>query len=197
VASPAIGHLEGPGKPADIVVPSLDAHLYAFRPDGTVVPHFPRLLQDSGEKPSDRQLAESINGAAIVDLNKDGYDDVIAATNEAYGGSGGSDVSFAGLLGNAGQSTRVYAVNGHTGAYMPGWPIKIAGIIENVLPFIGPGADPSVVDLGGPKVFASATSGSLSSYNPNGSENTTMRQEDYGPASNAVDRSPALNLFES
>src|SRR2546421_12669257 len=80
---------------------------------------------------------------------------------------------------------------------MPGWPIKIAGIIENVLPFIGPGADPAVVDLGGPKVFASATSGSLSSYNPNGSENTTMRQEDYGPASNAVDRSPALNLFES
>jgi hypothetical protein len=155
-------------------------------------------LQDPAVAPADRQLAESINGAAIVDLNKDGYDDVIAATNEAYGGSGTTDVSFAGLLGNAqGQSTRVYAVNGRTGAYMPGWPIKIAGLIENVLPFIGPGADPAVVDLGGPKVFSSATSGSLASYNPNGSTNTTMRQEAYGAASNATDKSPALNLFES
>jgi subtilase family protein len=197
VASPAIGHLEGPGNPPDIVVPSLDGHLYAIRPDGTAVPHFPRVLQDPGVPANKRQIAESINEVAIVDLNKDGYDDAIAATNEAYGGSGASDVSFAGLLGSQGQSARVYAVNGHTGALMPGWPIKIAGIIENVLPFIGPGADPAVADLGGPKVFASATSGSLSSYNPNGSENTTMRQEDYGPASNAVDKSPGLNLFES
>jgi len=198
VASPAIAHLEGPNGPPSIVIPSLDAHVYALRPNGKAVPHFPRLLQDGSEKPEDRQLAESINGAAIVDLNKDGFDDLIAATNEAYGASpSGEDVSFAGLLGNAGTSTRVYAVNGRTGAYMPGWPISIPGIIMDVLPFIGPGHDPAVVDLGGPKVFASATSGSLSSYNPNGSLNTTMRQEAYGPASDATDKSPALNLFES
>ena len=61
MASPAIGRLEGPGKPPDIVVPSLDAHLYAFRPDGTAVPHFPRLLQDPSVGASDRQLAESID----------------------------------------------------------------------------------------------------------------------------------------
>ncbi|MEA2350435.1 MAG: hypothetical protein QOG86_1376, partial [Thermoleophilaceae bacterium] len=201
VASPAIAHLEGRDGPPSIVIPSLDGHVYALRPNGSNVPHFPRLLQDSNMAPDKRQLAESINGAAVVDLNNDGFDDLIAATNEAYDVGNPSpsdqDVSFGGLLGNAGQSTRVYAVNGKTGAYMPGWPIKIAGIIENVLPFIGPGHDPAVVDLGGPKVFASATSGALSSYNPNGKLNTTMRQEAYGPASNAVDKTPALNLFES
>jgi hypothetical protein len=198
VASPAIGHLEGKDGSPSIVIPSLDGHVYALRPNGTRVPHFPRLLQ-TPEKPKDedRQIAESINGAAIVDLNRDGFDDVIAADNEAYGGGSPNDVSFAGLLGTQGQSTRVYAVNGTTGAYMPGWPIHIAGILQTTLPFIGPGHDPAVVDLGGPKVFASATTGSLSSYNPDGSLNTTMRQEAFGAASNATDRGPALNLFES
>jgi Subtilase family len=196
VASPAVGHLEGRNGPPSIVIPGLDGHVYALRPDGTNVPHFPRLLQDGREKV--RQLAESINGAAIVDLNKDGFDDLIAATNEAYGASSGEDVSFAGLLGNAaGQSTRVYAVNGKTGAYMPGWPIKIAGIIQDVLPFIGPGTDPAVGNVGGTRVFTSATSGALSSYLPDGSVGTTMRQEAFGPASNATDRSPSLNLFEA
>jgi hypothetical protein len=80
---------------------------------------------------------------------------------------------------------------------MAGWPIHISGVLQTTLPFIGPGHDPAVVDLSGPKVFASATTGSLSSYNPNGSLNTTMRQEAYGPASNATDKTPALNLFES
>jgi hypothetical protein len=200
VASPAIGHLEGKDGPPSIVIPSLDGHVYALRPNGTRVPHFPRLLQ-TPVKPKDepKQIAESINGAAIVDLNKDGVDDLIAPTNEAYGGGtgGNTDVSFAGVLGSQGQSTRVYAVNGKTGAYMAGWPISISGLIMNVLPFIGPGHDPAVVDLSGPKVFASGTSGSLASYNPNGSLNTTMRQEAFGPASNATDRAPALNLFES
>src|SRR2546423_1520020 len=206
VASPAIAHLEGPKAPPDIVIPSLDAHVYALRPNGTSVPHFPRLLAEPHPpvvdgKQQEQQIAEEINGAAIVDLNKDGFDDVVAATNEAYdngkGSSGNKDVSFGGLLGTQGQSTRVYAVNGRTGAYMPGWPIQIAGIIENVLPFIGPGTDPSVVDVGGPKVVSSATSGALSTYDPNGSLHTTMRQEDYGSAPNATDRPPALNLFES
>ena len=200
VASPAIAHLEGPKAPPDIVIPALDGHVYALRPNGTRVPHFPRLLQTPVKPPGEeKQIAESINGAAVVDLNKDGYDDLIAADNEAYGGGSGgdTDVSFAGALGSQGQSTRVYAINGRTGAYMPGWPISIAGLIENVLPFIGPGNDPAVADLGGPKVFASATSGPLSSYDPNGKLNTTMRQEAYGPASNATDKTPALNLFES
>jgi Subtilase family len=199
VASPAIGHLEGPKGPPSIVIPSLDAHVYAFRPDGTNVPHFPRLLQDAAMPAADRQLAEIISGAAIADLNHDGFDDLVAPTNEAYGGESGEDVSFAGLLGNAaGQSTRVYAVNGKTGAYMPGWPIKISGIIQNVLPFIGPGTDPAVGDVAGAlRVFSSATSGALSSYRPDGSLETTMRQEAFGPASNATDRAPALNLFEA
>jgi hypothetical protein len=199
IASPAIGHLEGRDKPPDIVIPSLDGHLYAFRPDGSPAPHFPVKLQDptppAGEGPI---TAESINNAAVVDLDGDGLnDDVIAASNETYGASNSGDVSFAGLLGGQGASTRVYAIDGKTGAIRSGWPIEISGLIEDTLPFIGPGNDPAVLDKSGPKIVASATSGSLATYNPNGSTDTTMRQETYGPGSNATDRSPALNLFES
>ena len=80
---------------------------------------------------------------------------------------------------------------------MPGWPIKINGLIEDVLPFVGPGNDPSIVNVGGaPKVVASATSGSLATYNANGSLAQNMHQESAGAGSDAVDKSPGLNLFE-
>ena len=53
--------------------------------------------------------------------------------------------------GAGGQDTRVYAVDGATGDFLPGWPIKIAGVIQNVLPLIGPGHDPAVATIGGEK----------------------------------------------
>ncbi|TMM12561.1 MAG: hypothetical protein E6G00_03345 [Actinobacteria bacterium] len=200
--SPAIArHLEGPSSRTDIVEPSLDGHLYAFRPNGKPVPHFPVALISHGEDPKKDppQIAEEINSPAIADLNKDGFDDIVSPTNEAYGTTSSSgDVSFTGFASNAtGQSTRVYAINGKTGTSLSGWPIKINGLIEDVLPFVGPGNDPSVVNVNGsPEVVASATSGSLATYKANGSIDQNMHQEHDGAASNATDKTPGLNLFE-
>ncbi len=198
LASPTVADLDGDGHRTDIVVAALDGHVYAFNSDGSTVAHFPVQLVDPAMAAAHTEvLAESINQVAVGDLNGDGADDIVAGTNETYGATNSGDVSFAGLLGGAGQSTRVYAVDGKTGEFLPGWPISISGVIESTLPMIGPGADPALLTVGGqPKVLASATSGSLATYNADGSSNTTMRQEDSSKG-NAVDKTPGLNLFES
>jgi hypothetical protein len=196
VATPAVGHLEGPAKPLDIVAPSLDGHLYVLRGDGSRV-YDPVELVDPAA--STKVRAESINDPAVGDLNGDGVDDVVVASNETYKADVPSDdVSLGGALGLAGQSARVYAVNGRDGTLLPGWPIHINGLIENVLPLVGPGNDAEIASVGGsPTVIASASSGSLSTYGADGKRQHAMRQEAFGPASNATDRSGAINLFES
>ena len=193
LATPAVGRVEGGDKPLDIVAPSLDGHLYVLCEDGTNAPNFPVDLVDPAQPDNEKRFAESINQPAIADLGggpgnaPDGKDDIVVPTNEAYGGRSGGDVSFAGILGGAaGQSTRVYAVDGASGDYLPGWPISISGIIQNVLPLIGPGHDPAVATMGGePRVVASATSASLATYDRQGNQKQTMQQ------------GSSLNLFES
>ncbi len=196
LASIAIGHLEGRDKPPDVVVPGLDGRLRAYRPDGSAVPGFPVRLIDTSE--SEPMTAESINSAAIGDLDGDGRDDIVAATNEVYGGSGGGgDVGFGGLLATAGSTSRVYAVKSGGrasvgGPFFPGWPVKPGGIIQDVLPLIGPGHDPALVKVGGAqKVLVSVTgSTSLSLYDVDGGAPQEIQQNASGSAG-------ALNLFES
>jgi hypothetical protein len=195
IATPAVGRIEGANKPLNIVAPSLDGHLYVLREDGTSAPGFPVDLVDPAKPDEEKRFAESINQPAIGDIGggpggePDGKDDIVVPTNEAYGGgsNGNGDVSFAGILGGAaGQQTRVYAVDGATGDFLPGWPIAISGIIQDVLPLIGPGHDPSIATIGGEtRIIASATSGSLSTYATDGSHVRTM------------DQGTSLNLFES
>jgi hypothetical protein len=206
LASPAVGRLEGPGKPLDVVVPGLDGHVYAVRGDGSALPGFPVALVDPSVPASQQMLAESINNPAIGDLNGDGRDDIVAASNEVYGSApaagdvaGLFEQAFADLLsGVTDTSTRVYAIDGATGHFLPGWPIKLNGGIQNTLPLIGPGHDPSLVRVGGTQqVVVSATGGALSEYGTNGQLTRGMQQSNYGPASAATDRTPALNLFES
>jgi hypothetical protein len=204
LASPAIAHLEGYDQPPDIVEPSLDGHLYAWQPDGKPVPGYPVALVDPARVAAGTQMvAESINDPAVGDLTGSGHDDVVVATDEVYGAPPiGSDVSFAGITASAaGSSARLYAIDGASGKILPGWPVAMPGLIQNVLPLIGPGQDAAIVRIGGqPAVVASTTGGSLEELDPHGSLLRTLPQAGpsaFGAASNATDRTGSLNLFES
>jgi hypothetical protein len=204
LAAPAIAHLEGYGQPPDIVEPSLDGHLYAWRPDGTTVPGYPVALVDPAQLAAGTQMiAESINDPAVGDLTGAGHDDIVVASNEVYGApSSSEDVSFAGVTAAAaGSSGRLYAIDGATGKIMPGWPVAMPGIIQNVLPLVGPGQDAAIAKIGGETVIvASTTGGALEELSPAGTTIRTMQQtgsQAFGAASDATDRSAALNLFES
>ncbi|MEA2209020.1 MAG: hypothetical protein QOF54_1497, partial [Solirubrobacteraceae bacterium] len=128
---------------------------------------------------------------------------VVVASNEVYGaGEAGEDVSFAGVTAAAaGSSGRLYAIDGATGKIMPGWPASMPGIIQNVLPLVGPGQDAAIAKIGGQTtIVASATGGALEELTPAGQVVRTMQQtgsQAFGAASDATDRTGALNLFES
>ena len=122
-------------------------------------------------------VAESINDPAVGELVPgSGHDDVVVATDELYGApAAGSDVSFAGITASAaGSSGRLYAIDGKTGRILPGWPVKMPGIIQNELPLIGPGQDASIVKVGGkPEIVASVTGGALEELSVAGKVNMT------------------------
>jgi Subtilase family/RTX calcium-binding nonapeptide repeat (4 copies) len=208
LSSPAVARLEGPGKPFDIVAPPLDGHLYAFDGAGNALPGYPVALVDPEKAPAERMIAESINEPAIADLNGDGVDDVVVATNETYDANQPSGEDIGGLFaqglsdllaGAAGGSSRVYAIDGASGQFLPGWPIKLNGAIQSTLPLIGPGQNPSIAKIGGKETIVVSTTGSagIEEHDAEGKLVRTVQQNAYGPASNATDRTGTINLFES
>jgi hypothetical protein len=204
LAAPALAHLEGFNKLPDIVEPSLDGHLYAWKANGKPVKGFPVALIDPAQvQAGHAMVAESINDPAVADLNNSGHDDVVVASNEVYGAKElGGDVSFAGITASAaGSSGRLYAIDGATGKIMSGWPVAMPGIIQNVLPLVGPGQDAAIAKIGGETVIvASSTGGALEELSTSGQVVRTMQQagsQAFGAGSDATDRSGALNLFES
>ncbi|HVT34862.1 MAG TPA: S8 family serine peptidase, partial [Nevskiaceae bacterium] len=134
IGSPALGHLEGKDHGLDIVIAGLDGHLYAWRGDGSALPGFPVNLVDPAQSADQQVLAESINNAAVGDLDGDGFDDVVIATNETYAAENPSPSDLPGLAAAAfadalaqaaGSSSRVYAVSGKDGSLLPGWPLHL------------------------------------------------------------------------
>jgi hypothetical protein len=209
LSSPAVARLEGVDRPFDIVVPSLDGHLYAFDGEGEPVSGFPvRLVDPAQVTAGEEMIAESINEPAIGDLTGDGIDDVVVATNETYGANPPSEEDIGGLIGQgltdllgnaAGGSSRVYAVDGASGGFLPGWPIELNGAIQDTLPLIGPGQNPAIVKVGGETRIVASTTGSatIEEHKVDGSLVKSVQQGAYGATSDATDRSGTINLFES
>jgi len=203
LAAPAIAHLEGFAKKPDVVEAGLDGHLYAWRSNGKPVKGYPVALIDPAEVAAGHAMvAESINEPAVGDLTGAGHDDIVVASDEVYGAPEPTELSFAGITASAaGSSGRLYAIDGASGKFLPGWPVKMPGLIQNTLPLIGPGQDAAIAKMGGETVIvASSTGGALEELSPAGKTIRTIQQVGpaaFGAASDATDRTGALNLFES
>jgi hypothetical protein len=207
LSSPAVAHLQ-PGRSFDIVIPSLDGYLYVFDGSGNPVSGYPLRLVDPAVPANEQMRAESINEPAIGDLDGDGIDDIVVATNETYGANPPSGEDVGGLFGQglsallagaAGGSSRVYAIDGASGHFRAGWPIKLNGAIQSTLPLIGPGQNPSIAKIGGVETIVVSTTGSagIEEHNINGGLIRTVQQAVYGAGSDATDRTGTINLFES
>ena len=75
-ASPTLGDLNDDGD-LEIVIPSLDQHVYAWDGSGNPLPGFPKKLQSSGIPG-----AEIITTAALGDVTGDGKIDIVTPTQE-------------------------------------------------------------------------------------------------------------------
>ena len=75
-ASPALGDLNEDGD-LEIVVPSLDQHLYVWDGSGNPMPGFPKKLRDPAIPG-----AEIITTAALGDVSGDGKVDIVTPTQE-------------------------------------------------------------------------------------------------------------------
>jgi len=202
-ASAALGDLDDDGR-LDIVVPSLDQHVYAWDGDGNALPGFPKKL-DSPGIPG----AEIITTAALGDVTGDGEIDIVTPTQEfddnpsapqtpGGGAAGGFSNILTNILANVlGGSGRVYALD-RNGNDLPGWPTAPNGIVPDALPFVGPGVDHVLANVDGDpelETIGNIASGEVEATNGNG---TNAAQYDSEPAGGEhVDKSKVVNLFEN
>jgi hypothetical protein len=211
-SSPVLADLDADGS-LDVIAAALDERVYAWNGTGATLAGWPVFVRDpaSGACSAAAPCAEIINTPAVADINGDNYLDVVLPTNEyvkAVPPASPADLADAlrkGFLdlasGVAGLvSSRVYAIQ-HDGTvntggpFLPGWPAKINGVAD-ILPLIGPGFDPVIVDVDGgpPEVVIGAPLGEMVVFGGDGKAKFNLRSN-ATPGRNA-NPGTILNLFE-
>jgi hypothetical protein len=136
LSAPTLADLDGrPGL--EIVVSSMDGHVYAWRHDGSLLDGFPVSLTNARTPDA---AARSISTPAVGDVDGDGRPEIVV----------GSNANRDGLVG-------VYAVRSRgrahpDGALVPGWdPFEIPALRPSLLPTLGSGVamSPILVDRDG------------------------------------------------
>jgi hypothetical protein len=180
-ASPVLVDLDSDGK-LDIVAAGMDARVYAWKGDGSVVRGFPVLVQDTTQpKPARQRIVDT---PAAGDLNGDGIPDLVLGTNENYDSSG-----------------RLYAIDGRGttapgGPILPGWPVSV--VSTRFLPVVAQGlpVSPAMVDVNGdkvPEILMSGIAATLKVYDKRGKNVLTFPNNNSAYGS----KSPATNPTEA
>ena len=201
IASPVLADLRGDGA-LEIVIGSLDQHLYAWDGSGQPLSGFPKKLEDPA-----LVGAEIITTPAVGDIAGDSRAEIVTPTQEfdpAQPPDSEDDLpdlltgGLQNLLANtAGGSGRTYAVDA-SGEVLPGWPVEPSGLVPDALPLVGPGVDHVLGNLDGDpqlEVIGNLTTGDVKSYEGDGSERSTYDASPGG--GDHVDKSRVLNLFEN
>ncbi len=137
--SPALGDLDGDGK-LEIVSGAMDQHVYAWNHEGKLVDGFPVLASD----PALGLRARIISSPALGDVDGDGDLEIAIGTNEVAGAEGFGNEARGYLIHHDG--------NKHAGGpFVKGWPVKVYGLVADVLPLVGRGVpgNPVMVDIDG------------------------------------------------
>jgi hypothetical protein len=195
-ASPVLAPLQG-GHKLDIIIPGWDGKVYAWQPNGRMVPGWPvevKLPQADfsrdGVDPSsyirDPKLMYSVGVANVM---KTGRPQVFVSSFECSGKSVGTSDTVLGIAGAGSGSTAakgwLYGLWGDGrrhpgGAYLPNWPVALSGLsfcYDLSIDFVGEGVAPPAfanVDGSGLKVVSSEVTGPEVALNPDGSVYKTL-----------------------
>ncbi len=149
----------------DIVVPGLDGRLHVYKGDGDTYPGFPLELRANG------RLAKLVSSPAVVDIDRDGYPDLVFGSNHTGDAAG---FIFA-VNGKGNPLTRATSV-------FPGFPTRVPLIRDVILPTVGTGVPtaPAVADLdgdGSPEIVVHAFAGKTYAFGLDGRIKQAMTLE--------------------